>query len=116
MGTPLGLLLLLMASGPVIKSILAVVIICFSIYSSCGRKPITLTDDKFAWPFGFCAGVLGGAYGTNGPPLVIYGLLRRWTSQEFRATLQGYFLPASLMTACGYWFAGLWTAPVIRYY
>jgi hypothetical protein len=31
----------------------------------------------------------------NGPPLVIYGALRRWTPERFRATLQGYFLPAS---------------------
>jgi hypothetical protein len=37
------------------------------------------------------AGVLGGAYGMNGPPLVIYGSLRGSSPQHFRATLQGYF-------------------------
>ena len=30
----------------------------------------------------------------NGPPLAIYGSMRRWSAQHFRATLQGYFLPA----------------------
>jgi uncharacterized membrane protein YfcA len=48
----------------------------------------------------------------NGPPLVIYGAMRRWSPQHFRATLQGYFLPASLITLLGYWYRGLWTRPV----
>jgi uncharacterized membrane protein YfcA len=66
--------------------------------------------------WGFGAGVLGGAYGMNGPPLVIYGTLRRWSAAQFRATLQGYFLPASLVGLAGYWLAGLWVPPVTRYY
>jgi hypothetical protein len=60
--------------------------------------------------------MLGGAYGMNGPPLVIYGTLRRWSAEQFRATLQGYFLPASVVGMAGYWLAGLWVPPVTRYY
>ena len=52
----------------------------------------------------------------NGPPLVIYGSLRHWSPEHFRATLQGYFLPASLLGMCGYWLAGLWTPAVTSYY
>ena len=52
----------------------------------------------------------------NGPPLVIYGALRRWSPERFRATLQGYFLPASLVGMAGYWAAGLWTTAVTRYF
>ena len=48
----------------------------------------------------------------NGPPLVIYGAMRRWSPQHFRATLQGYFLPASVLTMGGYWFTGVWTRAV----
>ena len=59
---------------------------------------------------------MGGAYGMNGPPLVIYGSLRKWSPQHFRATLQGYFLPASVVGMFGYWAAGLWTPSVSRYY
>ncbi len=39
----------------------------------------------------------------NGPPLVVYGGMRRWSPQHFRATLQGYFLPASVIGMAGYW-------------
>jgi uncharacterized membrane protein YfcA len=52
----------------------------------------------------------------NGPPLVVYGSLRGWSPDHFRATLQGYFLPASLAGICGYWLAGLWVPAVTRYY
>jgi uncharacterized membrane protein YfcA len=75
-----------------------------------------LRDDRLAWLFGFGAGVLGGAYGMNGPPLVLYGAVRRWPPEQFRATLQGYFLPASLAGMVGYWGAGLWVPSVTWYY
>ncbi|HKA01335.1 MAG TPA: hypothetical protein VKE70_32700, partial [Candidatus Solibacter sp.] len=50
------------------------------------------------------------------PPLVVYGTMRRWSPQHFRATLQGYFLPASLIGMAGYWAAGLWVPAVTHYY
>ena len=115
-GTPLGLLMLTAVPGQIVKAILGVIIISFSAYSLLCRKRSELESDRWAPAFGFAAGVLGGAYGMNGPPLVIYGTLRKWTPQHFRATLQGYFLPASMAGMCGYWIAGLWTPTVTRYY
>jgi uncharacterized membrane protein YfcA len=115
-GIPLGLLLLTAVPEPVVKAILAVFIIAFSGYCLGTRAPPELHDDRLAWLFGFAAGVLGGAYGMNGPPLVIYGTLRRWSAEQFRATLQGYFLPASAVAMPGYWWEGLWVPDVTRYY
>jgi uncharacterized membrane protein YfcA len=116
LGIPLGLMLLRAVSEPVVKGVLATLIIVFSAYSLVGGRHRRLSDDTFAWLFGFSAGVLGGAYGMNGPPLALYGSLRGWSPQHFRATLQGYFLPASLAGLCGYWFAGLCTPAVSRFY
>ena len=116
LGIPLGLMLLRTVPEPVVKGALAAVIIAFSALSLLSDKHRELKNDKFAWLFGFGAGVLGGAYGMNGPPLVIYGSLRRWSPQHFRATLQGYFLPASLAGLWGYRLAGLWTPAVNRFY
>jgi uncharacterized membrane protein YfcA len=115
-GIPLGLWLLTAVRESVVKAVLAVVILGFSSYCLVSRRPYHLRDDRWAWAFGFSAGVLGGAYGMNGPPLVIYGSLRQWSPAQFRATLQGYFLPASLLGLGGYWLAGLWTPAVTRYY
>jgi uncharacterized membrane protein YfcA len=115
-GIPLGLLLLTAAAEHVIKAVLGLVIIAFSAYCLRRRTPVELANDRLAWLFGFAAGVLGGAYGMNGTPLVVYGTLRRWSAEQFRATLQGYFLPASALGMAGYWLAGLWVWLVTRYY
>jgi uncharacterized membrane protein YfcA len=116
LGIPLGLLLLTQVDERLVKAILAVLIIAFSGYCLICRNPPQLKDDRLAWCFGFAAGTLGGAYGMNGPPLVVYGSLRGWSPEHFRATLQGYFLLASIAGFCGYWVAGLWVPSVSHYY
>jgi uncharacterized protein len=117
-GIPLGLLLLTSSHQRIVKAALGAIIIGFSIYSLIGRTPLELKRDHRGWLLacGFLAGIMGGAYGMNGPPLVIYGAMRRWSAQHFRATLQGYFLPASIIGMAGYWLAGLWTHAVTHYY
>ncbi len=118
LGIPLGIALLTSVHQGIVKATLAIIIVAFSGYSLLGRRPPELQSDSRPWLLGcgFLAGVLGGAYGMNGPPLVIYGAMRRWSPQHFRATLQGYFFPASLVAMAGYWFAGLWVPTVTHYY
>jgi uncharacterized membrane protein YfcA len=116
LGIPLGLLLLRAVPEPIVKGALGVVVASFAAASLWRKSAYHLRDDRLAWLFGVSAGVLGGAYGMNGPPLVVYGSLRRWPPERFRATLQGYFLPASIAGMLGYWAAGLWTTQVNRYY
>ncbi|HZX69872.1 MAG TPA: sulfite exporter TauE/SafE family protein [Rhodanobacter sp.] len=115
-GIPIGLWLLSSVPEQAVKTVLAIIIIVFSTFFLLNKSQVTLRTDRFASVFGFLAGILGGAYGMNGPPLVAYGTLRRWPPQQFRATLQGYFLPASIVVMSGYWVAGLWVSSVTRYY
>lgn len=118
LGIPVGLLLLTSTHQHAVKIALAIILLSFALYSLIGRRPPELKTDAPGWLIGcgFCAGVLGGAYGMNGPPLVIYGAMRRWSAQHFRATLQGYFLPASVVGMAGYWAAGLWSRAVTHYF
>jgi len=117
-GIPIGLVLLTHGNHRGVKAALAAIIILFALYALMVRRPPELHSDSRSWLLGcgFCAGVLGGAYGMNGPPLAIYGGMRRWSAQHFRATLQAYFLPASVIGMAGYWLAGLWVMAVTRYY
>lgn len=87
-------------------------------YSLAFRNRLHLRDDHTGWMIGcgFLSGILGGAYGMNGPPLAVYGTLRRWSPQHFRATLQGYFLPASIAGLLGYASIGIWTSDITRYF
>lgn len=118
LGIPLGLFLLIAGNEQILKSGLGLLIIAFSVYSLSGKKNIHLKSDSMIWlsGCGFLAGVFGGAYGLNGPPLVVYGTMRRWSAQHFRATLQGYFLPASLIAMAGYGYKGLWVSAVSHYF
>lgn len=111
-GIPLGLLMLKTWPEAAVKGVLGVVIVTFAVFSLMGGIRRELTTDRWAWVFGLAAGILGGAYGMNGPPLVMYGSLRRWSPERFRATLQGYFLPASMFGMAGYAVAGFWTRTV----
>jgi uncharacterized membrane protein YfcA len=117
-GIPLGILLLAKGNDQIVKAILGVIIIGFSFYSLADRHTLHLREDHRGWLLGcgFVSGVLGGAYGMNGPPLALYGALRRWSPQHFRATLQGYFLVASLVGLIGYAFLGIWTTATTRYF
>lgn len=119
LGIPAGAALLRFVDPAIIKGFLGVLIVLFAAYSlTRGRMAMELKSDKRRWimGFGFAAGLLGGACGMNGPPLVIYGSLRRWSAQKFRATLQGYFLPASSVGMFCFWLAGLWNRTVSGYY
>jgi uncharacterized membrane protein YfcA len=117
-GIPLGLLVIARVNDQIVKAILGIVIIGFSVYSLTMRRRLHLEKDHLSWLLGagFCSGILGGAYGMNGPPLAVYGALRRWSPQHFRATLQGYFLPVSVAGMCGYAAIGLWNVAVTRYF
>jgi uncharacterized membrane protein YfcA len=117
-GIPLGLMLLMNSHQRTVKLILASVILLFAIYSLALAEVAHLKSDSKPWLLtcGFFAGILGGAYGMNGPPLAIYGTMRGWSPQHFRATLQGYFLPASILGMIGYLWKGLWTHQLAYFY
>lgn len=118
LGIPIGLAVLVYGNEYWVKIGLGILIILYSIYSLISTKSFHLDHDSKFWLFicGFFSGVLGGAYGLNGPPLVVYGNLRKWNAVGFRATLQGYFLLASFAGVLGYLFKGLLTWEVLKYF
>jgi hypothetical protein len=116
LGIPLGLWLLQDAPEALVKGVLGVVLVFFGLFNLTTLRLPRLTWKPAAFVFGFLAGVLGGAYNTNGPPVIVYGVLTRWTPEQMRATLQGYFLPAGIFILTGHGLAGLWTAEVLRFY
>jgi uncharacterized membrane protein YfcA len=115
-GIPVGILLLRDAPEHVVKAILGALLILFGLYNLITPRLPTLRRSGLAYVFGFVSGILGGAYNTNGPPIVIYGALRRWPPERFRATLQGYFFPSGILLLLGHSLAGSLTREVLRFY
>ena len=116
LGIPFGLWLLKDAPEYLVKIVLGVLLILFGLYNLFKPQLPEIRNEKSAYLFGFIAGILGGAYNTNGPPVVIYGTLCHWNPERFRATLQCYFFPTGLMILIGHGLAGLWTPAVLRLY
>lgn len=118
LGIPIGLYLLIYGNETWVKAALGVLIITYAIYALVTKSHLKIKGSPKLWLFfcGFLSGILGGAYGLNGPPLVIYGNLQGWSAKKFRATLQAYFLPASIIGMLGYWYKGLWSEMVTHYF
>lgn len=117
-GIPIGLIILVYGNETIVKCCLGILIIMYATYSLGRKTDFRLAEnDKIGLVIcGFLSGVLGGAYGLNGPPLVVYGHLKRWSARRFRATLQAYFLVASLLSIFGYAFKGLVNTHVLSYF
>ncbi len=62
---------------------------------------------------GFLAGLLGTAYNTAGPPMVVLGTLERWSPATFRANLTAFFSGLSVAVLATHALSGLWTPRVI---
>lgn len=115
-GIPIGLFLLKGVQENVMRMVLAAVLLGFPLFQLHRPKKLGLKDERWAPLFGFVAGILGGAYNTNGPAIVIYTALRHWPPKVFRATLQAYFFTTGLLIAAGHGLGGLWTPVVFRWF
>lgn len=118
MGVPIGLFALVYINESLVKGLLGGLIIAYAIYSLMSTSVFKLKSDHMFWLLicGFFSGIFGGAYGLNGPPIVIYGDMRSWSPTHFRATLQAYFLPLGLIGLLGYWCFGILDFEVFNYF
>jgi uncharacterized membrane protein YfcA len=115
-GIPVGLQILLLAPSDWARNALGLLLIAISLYNLIRPQLPYLKNPYWAFPVGFVAGILSGAYNAGGPPIVIYGTMRRWPPARFVATLQGYFLPAGMFVLIGHALSGLWTEPILHTY
>ena len=116
MAAPLGVWLLKSGDDRVAKGVLGVVVLGFSLWSLARTPQVVLANDRLAPLFGLCAGLLGGAFNTSGPPLVIFGTLRGWSPDQFRATMQTYCIVGSICVASMHTASGLMTPEIVTWF
>jgi uncharacterized membrane protein YfcA len=115
-GTPLGVWGLNALPAALATGTLGVVLLLAGLYYLVRPNLGAVEGARWAYGFGLIAGVLSGAYNVSGPPAVLYGSLKRWAPERFRATLQGFFLPITVIRLVGHGVAGMWTPEVIYLY
>lgn len=96
-GIPLGVFLLRRVDAEIITRLLGIILIGYALYALFSPTLPPLTHPLWAYGLGFASGLLGGAYNTSGPPVIIYGSCRRWSPAEFKSNLQSLFLLNSLI-------------------
>jgi uncharacterized membrane protein YfcA len=95
---------------------LGFIITGYAIYALSGFHLPELSHPAWAWIIGVFSGMLGGAYNTAGPPIVIYGNCRRWSPQEFKSNLSGFFIVNSFMVVSTHWLSGNYTQSVLTFF
>lgn len=113
-GTPLGILLLSRVDENLALSILGGVIAGYALYALLGLKLPRLEGSLWAYFAGLVGGLLGGAYNTSGPPVIVYADCRRWPPDVFKSNLQGYFVISSLAIMVTHALSGNITPPVLK--
>lgn len=113
-GTPLGVLFLSRVDERIALTALGLVIAGYAVYALLGLKLPSLENPLWAYFSGLLGGILGGAYNTSGPPVIVYGDCRRWPPDVFKSNLQGYFIISSLVVAGSHALSGNFSPLVWR--
>lgn len=111
-GIPLGIYAVKTVDQRIVLGVLASVLVGYGIYGLSQLTLPRLEGNGWTYGLGFVAGILGGAYNTASPPVIIYGHARRWPAAQFKGNLQGFFLPVSFFVVAGHFLAHTVTAAV----
>lgn len=110
---PFGMYVLSQLDERIALFVLGLIIAGYALYALIGFRLPELHHPLWAWLTGLASGMLGGAYNTAGPPIVIYGNCRKWSPQEFRSNLSGFFIVNSVMVVSTHFFSGNFTSEVL---
>jgi uncharacterized membrane protein YfcA len=116
LGVLLGIWVLANVDESAVKRVLGLILIAYATYSLLRPSLARPLSPWWVVPAGFLAGCLGGAYNTPGPPVIVYGALRQWPKDEFRAVLQGLFFINGVLVVASHAVAHHVTAEVLTYY
>jgi len=109
-GVPLGTWILSIGNPTMVLTILGGVLIIVGLLFLCIPH-----DNRIGWtqwsgpPTGLLSGVLGGLFGTGGPPVIIYYQLSGVNKSVFRGSLMAIFLLIGIVRVPSYFIGGLIT-------
>lgn len=107
LGVPLGFGLSAALPAGGVRAVLGGLLSAYALYAwwaqtRAAQSPRPAPGPSWVYAVGLTAGALAGAYNIPGPPLVVYGDLKAWAKDEYRATLQAVFLLSGLLVVSGH--------------
>jgi uncharacterized membrane protein YfcA len=113
-GIPLGIWALRNIDEQIVLTVLGFIVGGYALYGLLNLRLPAIKQPVWAYSTGFLAGILGGAYNTAGPPVIVYGNCRQWPPDEFKSNLQGFFLLTGILVMGTHVLAGNYTSEVWR--
>jgi uncharacterized membrane protein YfcA len=111
-GIPLGVYFLSNVDEKLSLALLGVVLTGYAMYALLGLKMPSLDRPVWAYLAGLFGGLLGGAYNTSGPPVIVYADCNHWPPDAFKSNLQGYFIISSVIVVASHAMSGNFTSQV----
>ena len=123
LGVPLGAIVLKSFPSGIVTGCMGIMLIGYGLWlvrANLDAEEASRTQERgwrpalWAATVGWIAGILGGAYATDGPPLIMYGTYKRWPKATFKSVLQCCFLVNGISMVVWHGANGLITADVVR--
>jgi uncharacterized membrane protein YfcA len=111
-GTPIGVWVLASLPVTALNRLIGLVLVIVVALEARGTMPTRLAGRGWGLGTGFLAGVLGGAVGTPGPPVIVYATTQGWSPRTMKANTMGFFVANQGVILIGYWWADLFTRDV----
>ncbi len=115
-GVPLGIWVLTSMDETLVKQVMGAILIAYAVYALVRPATSWVPSRYWVYPAGFLTGCLSGAYNAPGPPVIIYGSLRQWPRDEFRAVLQAIFFVNGVLVVASHLIAHRVTVEVLTYF
>lgn len=106
-GIPIGVYFLKTWDASALKTGLGALLVTFSLYSLSGVKIAPAMSAGWGYLFGFFSGMVGGAFGLNGPVSLIYVMSAPWKVEEKKAVLATYFVTSNAIILTLYFAGGV---------
>jgi uncharacterized membrane protein YfcA len=118
LGTIIGAQFLISLADFLLKKALGVFILLFALYYCAGVRKEGRDSFSNAWgfPAGAAGGILGGVFGTSGPPFVAYLAYRLKEKDVLRASLIGMFAVDYGWRTAVFAFSGLLTGELLSFF
>ena len=105
--TPAGIWLLAELPSDLLKRLIGLVLLLIVALEWLGLYPQRLRGRGWGFGAGLAAGLLGGAIGTPGPPVILYAAAQDWSPRTVKANIQAFLIVNQAVILIGYWWAGL---------
>lgn len=99
LGVPVGVLILPMLNAGIFRMSIGIILVIYCSVMLRGRRlPVVQGGGKAAdGCIGLIAGVMGGATGISGPPIILWCASRGWDKDVQRATFQSFFIGTQIL-------------------